>query len=130
MNDAKMKKLFYFSLAILLSIILIWFGSKFLFFTGDAVNSTQLFVFGVALVIGGILMLSLPELSKNWRAGALLVAAGFYFFARASGEIEMPWLARIIGIASWLAAALLLYITWPTRGSQRVKKGEDKSAET
>lgn len=119
MGEAGMKRLFYFSLAVLFSIILVWFGSKFLFFTNDHISSAGYFWSGLALMLGGILYLASPDFRKYWWVGAILVLIGIYLFARASGVIEFPWLARILGAASWLAAVILLYITWPGKKKEK-----------
>lgn len=115
MDEARMKKLFYFSLAILLGLVLFWFGSKFLFFPNDRLSDTQLFWSGLLVSMGGVLMLSSPDFRNVWKISLLIIVTGLYFFARAAGVIEMPWLARILGVASWLAALLMLYIAWPGR---------------
>lgn len=126
MNEAKIKRLFYFSLAVLLALILFWFGSKFLFFTNDRLNDTQLFIAGILSVIGGIFMLTNPAFAKAWGISVLIIISGFYFFARSAGIIEMPWLARILGVAAWLAAAFMLYFAWPGRQLLTEKDDNDR----
>ncbi|HEX7632777.1 MAG TPA: hypothetical protein VF401_00460 [Candidatus Saccharimonadales bacterium] len=110
-----MKRLFYFSVGVLMALILLWFGSKFLFWPNDRLNDTELFVSGALLVLGGIGLFSVADLKKNWIPGGVLLLVGLYCFARAAGIIELPWLARVIGVGSWVAGFMLLYITWPTR---------------
>lgn len=126
MYEAGMKQLFYFSLAVLLALILFWFGSKFLFFTSDHISDTQYFIFGIFLTIGGVFMLSSPDFRSAWKISVLITLSGFYFFARAADIIEMPWLARILGVSSWLAALLALYITWPGH-RQHAKKDRNET---
>lgn len=128
-GNIQMKKLFYFSLAVLLAILLSWFGSRLLSISGDALGSTEQFILGVFLVLGSIGILSPPDDKKDWIAGLSLLGLGIYAFARASGTIEAPWLARIIGIAAWAAAAFLIYIAWPTRHGQATRKDNDANGE-
>lgn len=125
MDIALMKRLFYFSVAVLFSIILIWFGAKFIFWSEDSFTPAEFFFFGMLLVLGGIFFLSANGLKKDWWVGVLLTLIGFYFFGRASDTIKLPWLAKVLGLASWAAAGILLYVAWPNREAP-VKKDEDE----
>ena len=110
-----MQKLFYFSVAVLSSIILGWMGSRLLFMDSAAASGLIFFVCGLLLLLGGILLLPKGGIKYHWQAGILVSLIGMYLLARWSGAIAEPWLARILGSASWLAALILLYITWPGR---------------
>jgi drug/metabolite transporter (DMT)-like permease len=129
MDGLGIKKLFYFSLAVLFSIVLVWIGSKFLFFNSDHLSSTWYFILGLLIILGGILFVSSPDFRNYWWIGAILILIGIYLFARASDAISQPWLARILGAASWLAAAILLYITWPIRKASSKTGSKDDGPE-
>ncbi len=109
------KRWMYFLGAILLGLLLVWFGAKFLLTPNDRFTPTQLLIFGLLATLGGICLLSLPNLKKAWQPGVIITAIGFYGCARAAGSISEPWLARLIGLAAWVAAAFLLYFAWPGR---------------
>lgn len=113
MDWKRIKQYYIFGLGLLVSAFLIWFGSKFIFTSGDSWDSTQLFVTGVILILAGVFTVSSPSLGNAWMIGGILMAAGFFMFARASGVIEHAWLAKAIGVASWLGAFLIGYITFP-----------------
>lgn len=113
MDWKQIKQYYIFGLALLVSAFLIWFGSKFLFTSGSTWDSTQLFAAGVILILAGVFTVSSPSLGNAWMIGGILMAAGFFMFARAAGVIEFPWLAKSIGVASWGAAFLIGYITFP-----------------
>lgn len=120
MNWKQVKQYYIFGLALLVAVFLVWFGSKFLFISGDSWNSTQLFATGVILVLAGVFTVSSPSLGNAWLVGGLLMAVGFFMFARAAGVIEHAWIAKSIGIASWGAAGLITYIAFPRDGAERV----------
>jgi hypothetical protein len=109
------KKIIMFFLSIILAIFLVWFGSKFLFLSRDAMNSTQLFLLGLFLATGGIMSIGSQVLGNSWAVSLLFIVSGFYCFGRAAGTIQDPWLARIIGLTCWFAAALVVSITWPSK---------------
>jgi hypothetical protein len=118
MEDALIKRLFYFSVGVLVSIFLVWFGAQFLSIDHMTFSSTELLVFGLAVTLGGISLMTVPDLKHNVLPGLVLIVIGFYSCARAAGTIQEPWLARVLGAAAWMAAVILLYITWP-RGPSR-----------
>ena len=119
MDWKQIKQYYIFGLSLLVSAFLVWFGSKFLF-AGDPWNSTQLFAAGVILILAGVFTVSSPSLGNAWMIGGILMAAGFFMFARASGVIEHAWLAKAIGLASWVGAFLIGYITFPRDRKGRV----------
>jgi hypothetical protein len=112
-NEELMKRLFYFSVGMLFSLLLVVFGSRMLFYPADDINGLVLLLLGLGLVLGSVFIF-IPSYS-DWRLFVLIIGIGFYFCIRAAGGIDIPWLARLLGIASWIAAAILLYITWPTK---------------
>lgn len=126
MEDVLIKRLFYFSVAILVSILLVWFGAQFLSIDHATFSPTTLLVFGLIVTLGGIMLLTLPDLKRNILPGMVLVAIGFYGCARAAGTIQEPWLARVLGAAAWMAALILLYITWPTRSRRSAAAKTEK----
>jgi hypothetical protein len=97
--------------AMIINIFLVWFGAKLLF-TQNLVTDTQLFWLGFASTIAGVFALS-SNFKMKGKLGAILVLLGVYYFARADGIIKGAWLARLLGLASILAAAILLYIALP-----------------
>ncbi len=123
MEVGKMQKIFLFLLAVILALFLAWFGFKFLFLPNDALGVTGLLILGVCLVISGVFMLSVTRFNKNEALTAcFFIVSGFYLFARAGGIINIPWLARAIGLLCWTSAMLVLYITWPNRVNLKLKK--------
>jgi len=114
MDEELMKRLFYFSVAVLLSIILVWFGSKLMFVSNYTISSTLYFVFGLLMFICVIYMVAAAGLVGWWMSLTVLLT-GLYCLARAFGVFANPWLAHVIGFCSWIAAALLIYLAWPTR---------------
>lgn len=103
----------YFLGSILLALLLLWFGSRLLFTQSGRFGTTQLLIFGLVITVGGICLLSLPDIRKNWLPGVIVMAIGFYGCARAAGSISEPWLARLLGVAAWAAAVIVLVIAWP-----------------
>lgn len=100
---------------LLLAACLVWFGAVFLSISATTFTHTQLLLFGLFVVIGGICLLTLPDIKRSWPAGLLLTAVGFYGCARAADVIREPWLARLVGVACWLAALGVIYLAWPGR---------------
>jgi len=107
------KRWLYFLGAVLVALLLAWFGTKFIRTPNDRFSPSQLLLFGLIVTLGGICLLSLPELKKSWLPGVVVTAIGFYGCARAAGSISESWLARIIGVAAWAVAVIILYVTWP-----------------
>jgi predicted permease len=105
----------YFLGSILLALLLLWVGGRWLFTPSDRLSSTQLLIFGLVITVGGICLLSLPDIRKNWLPGIIVTAIGFYGCARAAGTISEPWLARLLGLSAWAAAVVILVIAWPRR---------------
>jgi hypothetical protein len=125
MDHEAIKRWCYFLGAILLSVLLVWFGAKLLFISGGTFSHTQLLVFGLLTIVGGICLLSLPSLKNNWLGGLLVTAVGFYGCARAAGTIQEPWLARVLGVVAWAGVIALLHATWPTRRKHAEKQGRE-----
>jgi hypothetical protein len=121
--ELTMNKLFYFAVAVLVSLILLWFGDRILFLTTD-LSATQYVVAGLLVMLGGVLLLTARDVPYHWPASGVLLALSIYLLARASGTIQESWLAKILGVLCWVAAILLLYITWPTRKSIRTNTQE------
>jgi hypothetical protein len=104
-----MKRMFYFSVAVLVALILAWLGTRLLFFSAQAAGHAAFLLTGLALFAGG-----LSTLGKTpWEATIVLILFGFYLCARAAGIIEDPWLGRVVGSLAWLMALALLYFMWP-----------------
>lgn len=104
-----MKRLFYFSVAMLLAIILGWVGSRLLFVSHTAFSDTQLFIFGLLIVFGGIFFVGFADP----RVGILIMLIGLYVLARAADIFEHAWLAKAFGVACLFGVMLLLYLGWP-----------------
>jgi hypothetical protein len=120
MDEARMKRLFYFSVSVLLAIVLAWIGAKLLLFTTEEISHTSYTVLGLLFIAGGIVMIGDTGLSRWWWTGASVVAIGIYCLARATDAIGSPLLAHFFGAACWLAGLILLYITWPTRSQNQL----------
>lgn len=105
----------YFLGSILLALLLVWMGSRWLFTPTDRFSSTQLLIFGLVVTVGGICLLSLPDMRQNWLPGVIVTAIGFYGCARAAGTIREPWLARLAGLAAWAAAIIILFVARPRK---------------
>jgi hypothetical protein len=106
-----------FGLSVICAGFFVWFGFRFIAF-GDSVSSQELFLLGVAQVVGGLII---SGSEHHWSIGFSVVAIGFYSFARAADIIKLPILGYVIAVASWLAGALLLYITYPQTRKQAQK---------
>jgi hypothetical protein len=115
MDEEKWRHRFYFAVAIVFSILLVWFGIKFLTSPTIVFSTPELLITGGVFIIVSIILASKPALWKYWRITVLFVLLGIYFCARAAGSITEPWLSRVMGAASIISAAILLYITWPGR---------------
>jgi hypothetical protein len=109
------KEWLLFGLSVICAGFFVWFGFRFIAF-GDSVSSQELFLLGVAQVIGGVII---SGSEHHWSIGFSVVAIGFYSFARAADIIKLPVLGYVIAVASWLAGALLLYITYPQTGKPK-----------
>ncbi len=121
-----MQKAFYFSVAVLVAILLFWLGGRLLFLTTTGSFDGVLYIVsGLLVLLGGICMLTALTMKWHWQIAGVLLLLGVYLLARATGSIAEPWLARVLGVASWLAACIVLYITWPGR-----KTSEPSSHET
>jgi len=100
-----------FALGIVIAIFLVWFGLQFLFFDNQA-SPGVLFLLGIGFTLGGVFTLTSFLPKKIYISGALIVA-GLYYFGRASGQIEGAWIAKLLGIASLVAAVLVVYVFFP-----------------
>jgi hypothetical protein len=117
---------FYFTIAVLAAIILFWFGDKFLFFPSEELNSPLVLGTGLLLVLFAVMSLGPKVLQLPRRWMLILAIFGLYFIARAAGVLEIPLLARGAGVAAWLAALLVLYITWPYRNHHAKEQDEHR----
>ena len=113
MQIEKIKKLLVFALSLILAGFLVWFGFKFLFLPSDLFTPTQIFIVGILVILGGISAVSSFDLKNRWTIGSVLIATGFYLFARSAGIIDIPWLARTLGALCWVAAGLVIYMAFP-----------------
>jgi hypothetical protein len=111
-----MRQLYYFSLAVLLAILLLWIGDTLLFKPTDSFNATLLFLAGCGLILAAVFSVG-SGIHLGWKRLLAIIILGFYLTARAIGTVKVPWLARIGGGGSWIAAGYLIYKTWPTRSS-------------
>lgn len=113
MNRAKIKENIVFFLSVLLASFLVWFGFRFLFLSSSSISPSQHFIVGAIFVLSGIFLLINENISKRYFYGAILLAVGFFDLARAADIIDYPWLARTIGLSSWIAATLIVYAAYP-----------------
>jgi hypothetical protein len=111
--ENRMQALFYFSVAVLLAIILLWVGSHLLFSPSRITGSVGWLLFGIALLLGGVFMVGANI--ADWRVVGGFIFVGFYFCLRAAGIIELALLARLIGLVCYVEALAGLYMTWPGR---------------
>lgn len=98
------------------AIFFVWFGFLLFSLSAKPVTTTQLFLLGCASVLASLFVMSNVK-RYNLPAASLLLAVGIYYFARSAGIITNSLLVRLLGLASWAAAVLLLYITYPNRKS-------------
>ncbi len=115
MKEARMKRLFYFSVAVLLAIMLVWVGVRLLLLNGNEISDTFYTVTGLLLLLGGILTAADIGFTKLWWISGLVVLLGLYSLARGWSAISSPLLAHFMGVASLAAALILLYIARPGR---------------
>lgn len=109
--QTRLKKIALTTAAALLSIALLWFGFRLLL-TTEAVSTGILFLIGCTATLGGVFVFSSDSTKvKLWGLG--LIGLGIYYFARTSGLIVDPWLLRILGAISVVAAATLFYSILP-----------------
>jgi hypothetical protein len=111
--ENRMQALFYFSVAVLMAIILLWVGSRLLFSPSNLLSNGWLLLLGILLVLGGIFMVGANI--ADWQIVVAFILIGFYLCLRAAGIIEHAFLARIVGIVCVIEAVAGLYLTWPTR---------------
>lgn len=105
--------------AAVMTVLMTWIGLKLLFASGT-MSRGLLFLLGCGAVLGGVFVVT--EARGRARAwGAALIAVGFYYFARSSGVISAPWLGRLLGLASIIAAVVLGYIAVTYVNSQDKK---------
>jgi membrane glycosyltransferase len=112
------KEWLLFGLSIACSIFFIWAGSKIIALSGS-LTSQDLVILGIVEVIGGII---LAGSYYHWSIGFTVVLLGFYSFARADYIIKKPFLGYILALASWVASALLIYATYPSREANKPKE--------
>lgn len=106
--QAVQQKIFLFAI-VLLTIIFIAFGALLLFTSLDDVPSLYYYLAGVILIFGGMLTIK-PEPKANLVIPFITTLVGMYSLARGAGLIESPWLMRAAGLASWLAAGVIVYV--------------------
>lgn len=96
----------------IVALLLLIFGTRFLIRPNDATDG-QLFLLGIISGFAGIFTLAAQMyIPKKYMIGSSLILLAVYFFARAYGVIEGAILMRIIGLASLLAASLMVYVTY------------------
>jgi hypothetical protein len=96
----------------IVALLLLIFGTRFLIRPNDATDG-QLFLLGIISGFAGIFTLAAQMyIPKKYMIGSSLILLAVYFFARATGVIEVDILMRIIGLASLLAASLMVYVTY------------------
>lgn len=102
-------------LGILLAAFLIWFGAKFMFWPTETLTTGLLVAAGLGTTLAGILLAGATTIRNHQLVAVIVILIGIYFFARAAGVIEYPWLSRFIGLGSWAAAALVVFVTLPRK---------------
>lgn len=96
----------------IVALVLLFFGIKFLIAPNDATDR-QLFLLGIISGFAGIFTVAAQiYIPKKYMIGSSLILLAPYFFARAAGVIEGAILMRILGLASLLAAGLMIYVTY------------------
>lgn len=121
MNKAKIKENIVFFLSVLLAGFLVWFGFRFLFLSSGSISPEQHFIVGTIFVLSGIFLLINENISKRYIYGSILVAVGFFDLARAADIVDYPWIARAIGLASWIAATMIVYTAYPKNNKKSDK---------
>lgn len=102
-------------LGLLLAAFLIWFGAKFIFSPAEDATTGLLIAAGLGTTLAGIILAGATTIRSHQLVSVIVILIGIYFFARAAGVIEYPWLARGIGLGSWLAAFLVVFVTLPRK---------------
>lgn len=124
MSKKQLKEKAIFFLSVLVAGFLVWFGFRFIFLSSSSISSTQHFIVGSIFVFVGIAILSNPNIAKRWLYGGAAIAVGFFDLARAAELIDYPWVARLIGLASWGAATMIVYISYPKSKEKIIDKHE------
>ena len=101
-----------FGLAIVFAAFLVWMGYKFFRNPEGILSNNEQFFLGLVLVLSGVFSISLGT-SYAIMASFSLMILGFYLLARASGVLTLAVVPTLLGIASWLAAFILIIMFWP-----------------
>lgn len=113
--------------AAVLCVALLWFGYTLI--THPTVTSTTaLFVIGCGSVFGGVFVLGTPS-GKGRLWGLVLIAVGLYYFARAGEFFDRPWLTRLLGVASWIAAVTVGYVALKLVQAKPVRQQSEDTPE-
>lgn len=88
---------------VILALFLLWVGVRLLFFD-DQLSSAILLSVGMLIILTGIV-----GFSSNIGVFSILALIALYFLARASGQIEGAWLARLAGFACLLLSGFVIY---------------------
>lgn len=96
--------------AIIIGGWLIWFGIRLLTKQPN-LTTNQLFLTGLAAGFAGVFVLSSKGNGKGKIfAGGGCILVSMYYFLRAFGAINIAMLNTVLGIASIIAAFLLVYV--------------------
>lgn len=112
MNSNIIKSGLTFAGGIIVAGLLLWMGTKLLFFDRE-ISNQGMFLIGVATVLAGVIVMPSQQLPKALPLGIVLILVGIYYFARAAGVFEHAILIRLLGVASISAAAIIIYMTLP-----------------
>jgi hypothetical protein len=104
-------RLALFWASLLLAIIMLWTGIQLLFLTGR-MHPGGIFLLGILSVLCGIYGVANSR-TVAVEASVMMITIGFYFLAATSGIIRGTWLSRLLGLASFIAAGTILYMTLP-----------------
>lgn len=110
---------------IIMAGFFVWFGFLLFSLAAQETTTAQLFLLGSVCILASVF--SMTNVKKhNLLVAISLLAVGIYYFARTAGYITDPILVRLLGVASWAAAALLVYLTYPNhRSFNKVTRSEN-----
>ncbi len=108
---------FIFACSFVLAFFLVWFGLYLLTFN-QTLSSGVYYLLAIISILTGVFTITNASKAALMVFGSLMLV-GFYFIARGNGFLEAAWLSRLAGLASLVAACLVVYITIPRRSADK-----------
>lgn len=101
-----------FIVAVFLAILLAIVGAHLVFFDPKLITPVMYFLIAICFFAGAALVL-ISTAASGWFAAVGLAILSLYTLARGLNVVHLAWLAIVAGIACWLAALILLFVTFP-----------------